>query len=199
MLKKVLAGLGALAVTATLAFATGLFPGLPQLGGPSYCASWNIQSSSWLCASTVPAGTTAFLGSEAVPADIYGPSTQTTANAGTSAGNGASPQSEFVSVLQLGQGLFVNDATTTTTLTIGALTEWEYISGTKTNPTYTFTAAPLQGQILHIILGANLTTGITTAAGSGSTCVPACGAISGTTAGTGYAWVYSGTVWYRFQ
>ena len=66
-MKKILAGLAVLAVTATLAWATGLFPGLPQHGGVSYCASFNQVSGSWLCGSTVPAGNTAFTGYEAVP------------------------------------------------------------------------------------------------------------------------------------
>lgn len=201
MLKKVLAGLGALAVTATLAFATGLFPGLPQHGGVSYCASWNIASGSWLCGSTVPAGTTAFTGNEALPGDDFGPLTQTTANAGTSAGNGAAPQSEYFSILQLGNGGFQNLASTTsaTTVTVLPTTSVMFENATVTNPTITFTATPLQGQYFTLVWGANLTTGITTAAGSGSTCLPACGAIAVTTVGTTHKWLYEGTIWYQIQ
>jgi hypothetical protein len=203
MFKKLLLTGSALLASVAVAFAVGQWPGLPILGGSSYCAGYSVYNtgptvpgslpSGNQCAVTAPAGATSLSGYEAVPADSY--ALEQTAQGVTS----IAPQTQLVPLLTLGNGLFVNDATTSTTVTIGAQTAWEYISGTKTNPTYTFTAAPYAGQILHIILGANLTTGITTAAGTGSTCIPACGAISGTTAGTGYAWVYNGTVWYRFQ
>jgi len=201
MLKKIAATLAALVVTAGLALATGLFPGLPQHGGVSYCAGWNGVSGSFTCAATVPAGTTAFTGNEAVPMDDYGPLTQTTANAGTAAGNGAPPQSEYVSLLQLGNGGFQNLASTTsaTAVTVLPTTSIMFENATVTNPTITFTAAPLQGQKFTLVWGANLTTGITTAAGAGSTCLPACGAIAVTTAGTTHSWIYEGTIWYQIQ
>jgi hypothetical protein len=193
--------LGAIIVAGSVAWATGLWPGLPQLGGPSYCASWSGVAGSFTCSATVPAGTTAFTGNEAVPADMYGPLTQTSANAGTAAGGGAPPQTQLVSVLQLGNGGFQNLLSTTsaTTVTVLPTTSYLFENATVTNPTITFTAAPFQGQKLTIVLGANLTTGITTAAGAGSTCLPACGALSGTTAGTTYQWIYEGTIWYRIQ
>ena len=133
--------------------------------------------------------------------DVYGPLSQTTANAGTSAGGGAPPQSEFLSVLQLDNGPFTILASTTsaTTYTVPSTTSYLFENATVTNPTITFTAAPLQGQKFTLVWGANLTTGITTAAGSGSTCLPACGAISGTTAGTTHQWIYEGTIWYQIQ
>jgi hypothetical protein len=203
MKKLLLAALGVTAILGSVAaFAVGMWPGLPILGGASYCAGYSVFNtgnttpgtlpSGNQCAVTAPAGSTTYSGFEAVPVDTYGLE-QTAQNIS------APPQTQLVPIVALGQGLFTTDASTSTTVTVGPQTVWEYISGTKTNPTYTFTVAPYEGQILHIILGANLTTGITTAAGTGSTCVPACGAISGTTAGTGYSWVFHSTVWYRFQ
>ncbi len=191
---------GLLAATA-VAFATGLFPGLPQLGGGSYCASWSNTTASPQCGSTVPAGSTAFTGNEAAPFDSYGPLTQTTANAFTAAGNGAPPQSQFVSVLQLGNGFFTKLASTTSasTFTVPCTTSIVFTDATVTNPTYTFCATPLQGQKLTVVWGANISTGITFAAGAGSTCLPACGAISVTTAGTTRQWIYEGTIWYQIQ
>ena len=203
-MKRLLSTLAALALLAATvpAGAVGLWPGLPIFGGASYCASYSVYNttntvpgtlnSSNVCAVTAPAGMTAFLGSEAVPMDTYG-TNQT--GSGTSVG----PQTQLISVLQLGQGAFVNDATTSTTVTVACTTAFEYISGTKTNPTYTFCATPLQGQKFTIVQGANLTTGITLAAGSGSTCLPACGAKTPATAGLTYSWVYNGTVWYEVQ
>src|ERR1700679_1228139 len=104
MFKKLLAGAAALVLTGAIAFATGLFPGLPMHGGVSYCASWSGVSGSFTCSATVPAGATAFTGNEALPGDDYGPLTQTTANAGTAAGNGAPPQRENFTILRPGNG-----------------------------------------------------------------------------------------------
>lgn len=196
-------GLSSLAVVAAvgIAMATGLWPGLPQHGGVSYCASWSGVSGSFVCGSTVPAGTTAFTGNEALPGDDYGPLTQTSANAGTAAGNGAPPQSEYFSILQLGNGAFTILASTTsaTAVTVGCQTSYLFENATVTSPTITFCATPLQGQKFTLVWGANITTKITTAAGAGSTCLPACGDISVTTAGTTRQWIYVGTIWYQIQ
>ena len=196
-----LIGLAGLLAATAAALATGLFPGLPQLGGVSYCASWNGVSGSLTCGSTVPAGSTAFTGNEAAPFDSYGPLTQTSANAGTAAGLGAPPQTQFVGVLQLGNGAFTNLPSTTsaTAVTVPCTTSYLFENATVTNPTITFCATPLQGQKFTLVWGANITTSITTAAGAGSTCLPACGAISVTTAGTTRQWIYNGTIWYQIQ
>jgi hypothetical protein len=196
-----LGALGAICVAGSVSWATGLWPGLPQLGGVSYCASWSNTSANSQCGTTVPAGTTAFTGNEALPSDAYGPLTQTSANAFTAAGNGAPPQSQYISVLQLGNGGFTNLASTTsaTTVTVPCTTSMMFENATVTNPTITFCATPLQGQKFTLVWGANLTTGITTAAGAGSTCLPACGAIAVTTAGTVHQWLYNGTIWYQIQ
>ena len=171
MFKKFLAASAAIVLTGTLALATGLWPGLPQHGGVSYCASWAGVSGSFTCSTTVPAGTTAFTGNEAIPGDDYGPLTQTSANAGTAAGNGAPPQSEYFSILQLGNGAFTKLASTTSasTYTIPCTTSYLFTDATVTNPTYTMCAAPIQGQKVTVVWGANISTGITFSAGAGST------------------------------
>jgi hypothetical protein len=204
MKTKTRIGLWALALltfAAGLAHATGYFPGFPQLGGSSYCTSYVNGS----CTNTVPAGATAFTGTEAVPFDTYGPiNTQTPgtiSGGGVAAGSGAALQTQFVSVLQLGNGFFTNLASTTsaTAVTVPCTTSTMFENATVTNPTITFCASPLQAQKFTLVWGANLTTGITTAAGSGSTCLPACGAIAVTTAGTTHQWIYEGTIWYQVQ
>ena len=204
-MKRLLSTLAALTalVAAVPAGAVGLFPGLPIEGGASYCAGYSVYNTGNtvpgtlptpnVCSSTVPAGTTAFSGNEVVVIDTYGLVQD------SSGSTSVPPQSQLVGLIQLGQGAFVNDASTSTTLTVACTTAFEYISGTKTNPTYTFCASPLQGQKFTIIQGANLTTGITLAAGSGSTCLPSCGAKTPATAGLTYSWVYNGTVWYEVQ
>jgi len=192
---------GAVVLAGSLAWATGLFPGLPQHGGASYCASWSGVAGSLTCGATVPAGTTAFTGNEAIPGDDYGPLTQTSANAGSAAGGGAPPQSELFSILQLGNGAFTILPSTgsATTYTVPCTTSYLFENATVTSPTITFCATPLQGQKFTLVWGANITTKITTAAGAGSTCLPACGDISVTTAGTTRQWIYVGTIWYQIQ
>ena len=201
MLKRLLGSAVALFAVAGIALATGYFPGFPQKGGVSYCGSWSGVAGSLICGTTVPAGSTAFSGYEAVPFDDYGPLSQTSANAGSAAGGGAPPQTEFVSVLQLGNGGFTNLPSTTSAsaYTVPCTTSYLFENATVTNPTITFCATPLQGQKFTLVWGANITTSITTAAGAGSTCLPACGAISVTTAGTTRQWIYNGTVWYQIQ
>ena len=203
-MKRLLSTLAALAllVAAIPASAVGLYPGLPIEGGASYCAGYAIYNTANtvpgtlptpnVCSVTTPAGLTAFVGTEALAVDTFGLNQN-------GSGTSVSPQTQLVGLIQLGQGAFVNDATTSTSVTVGCTTAFEYISGTKTNPTYTFCASPVQGQKFTIIQGANLTTGITLAAGSGSTCLPACGAKTPATAGLAYSWVYNGTVWYEVQ
>ena len=204
MLKKVLAALSAVIVASTAAYAVGLWPGLPILGGPSYCAGYSVFNTTNTvpgtlptpnqCSSTVPAGSSAFTGNEAVPADSYG-------LAQNASGSQPGPTTQLISVLQLGNGGFQNLPSTSsaTSVTVLPTTSVLFENATVTNPTITFTAAPLQGQQFTLVWGANLTTGITTAAGAGSTCLPACGAISGTTAGTTHKWIYEGTIWYQIQ
>jgi len=206
MMKRLLAALGALAIVSSLAipaFAVGQWPGLPVEGGASYCAAYSVFNTGNTvpgtlptpnqCSVTTPAGTTSFTGYEAVPSDSYG----LNQNGNTS----APPQTQLISVLQLGNGGFTNLASTTssTAVTVSCQASVLFENATVTNPTITFCATPLQGQKFTLVWGANLTTGITTAAGAGSTCVPACGAIAVTTAGTTHQWLYEGTVWYQIQ
>jgi len=191
-MKKLLLSAGALLLaSAVTAFAVGLWPGLPILGGSSYCASYTLTGSQ--CAATASAGSTAYTGNEAVPVDSYG--------ANQAATGQVAPTSQLVPLLALGQGAFTNLPSTSsaTTYTVPCTTSTLFENATVTNPTITFCATPFQGQKFTLVWGANLTTGITTAAGSGSTCLPACGAIAVTTAGTTHQWLYNGTIWYQIQ
>ena len=206
-MKRLLSTLAALTVlvAAVPANAVGLFPGLPIEGGASYCAGYSVYNTGNtvpgtlptpnVCSSTVPAGTTAFSGNEVVPSDTYG---LVQDSSGTTS---VQPQTQLISVLQLGQGGFTALASTTSasTYTVPCTTSYLFVNATVTNPTYTFCATPLQGQKLTVVWGANITTGLTFAAGSGSSCLPTCGEIAVTTAGTTRQWIYEGTIWYQIQ
>jgi hypothetical protein len=205
MMKKLLLAASALLASVAVALAVGQWPGLPLLGGASYCAGYSVSNtgntvpgtlpSGNQCSSTVPAGNSTFNGYEGIPVDTYG------FNQDASGSTSVGPQTQMASVLQFDQGVFTNLASTTsaTTVTVGCQTSVLFENATVTNPTITFCATPLQGQKFTLVWGANLTTGITTAAGAGSSCLPACGAISGTTAGTTHQWLYNGTIWYQIQ
>ncbi len=204
-------GLFAATIVTTLAFraqADGIYQVYPGVGQPSFCAStvtgvvlpsqqgpFGVVPGSTqgnnvgICAQTVPAGPATFTGNEHAAFDMA---------ALGATGTGIPPATANVNITQLGQGGFDLN-TTAGNLAIPNGTVWFMENATTTTPTLTFPSAPVEGQILHIILGANVSTGIVTAAATGSTCLPACGSVSGTTAGTGYAWRYAGTVWYRFQ
>jgi hypothetical protein len=197
--KKVLVGLGAGALVASvicirLALATGLFPGLPMLGWASYCAGTNITGTQ--CAATVPAGPTAFTGSEVVPTDVYGPNSTS-----TTGGAGLYPQTMFTSVLALGNGPVVVNVTAGAQTIPNNTGLWvENVGNTST--TITMPALPVGGQIQRVDLGTAQTTSILFAANAGQSCIPACPQTKNTvTAGTGFAWVYNAanTTWYSIQ
>lgn len=66
------AGLSVFAVLSTVAFAAGLFPGFPIVGGASYCASQSTPGgpgTAAVCNATAPAGPVAITGNELIPAD----------------------------------------------------------------------------------------------------------------------------------
>jgi hypothetical protein len=197
--RKWIAGLGAGALIASvvavrLAMATGLFPGLPLFGWPSYCAGTNITGTQ--CAATVPAGPTAFTGSEVVPTDVYGPN-----SASTTGGAGLYPQTMFTSILALGNGpVVVNTTAGAQTIPNNTSVWMENVGNTST--TITLPSTPVGGQIVRVDLATAQTTSILFAANAGQSCLPACPQTKNTvTAGTGYAWVYNAanTTWYSIQ
>lgn len=54
------------------AFASGLWPNLPIVGNPSYCAGTSTLFGGQACTTTIPAGPSAITGAEQFPADISG-------------------------------------------------------------------------------------------------------------------------------
>jgi len=79
MKRKLVLALGLTALTATAAYAAGLWPNLPVVGGASYCSGYSTGTNGQVCGPTVPAGPSAVTGSETIPAD-------------TNKANGANPQ-----------------------------------------------------------------------------------------------------------
>lgn len=92
-----IAGLGAAALllASSLALGAGLFPGLPIVGGASYCSSVSGTGGGGqfgsTCNVTVPAGPSALTGNELIPADTQLPS-------------GQSPQTVAIPTSRLGAG-----------------------------------------------------------------------------------------------
>lgn len=100
---KLVTGLAAVAISGAAAFAAGLFPGFPIVGGASYCVSYLVNPTTGVATTTcngpaTPAGPSVITGNELVPADTQLP-------------NGVSPQTVLIStglLAQQGQGGFRN-------------------------------------------------------------------------------------------
>lgn len=191
----------ALALSPAL-YAAGLWWGFPQIGGASYCVGYSTYPTTVTtpgtlptpnsCNVTAPAGPTTFAGTEVFPVDIFGPQAGVT-NTG--------PAEAYVSLVQVGQGPYVNISPgTSTTLTIPNNTPWYILSGAQGSAfTVTMPTAPVEGQIQRLLCNAATVGTLTVAAAANQTLEnnpnTAC------VAGVGYAWRYiaSSTTWYRFQ
>lgn len=74
LLRRLAAGCAALAVASVCAYAAGLFPGFPVVGGAAYCTSFLMNPITGAATTTcngpqVPAGPTTITGNELIPAD----------------------------------------------------------------------------------------------------------------------------------
>ena len=188
-----LAGAGVLALAAAgAAFAGGSFQTLPLVGGGSYCASTSATASGQTCTQTVPAGPATFTGNEVVPADLFAPGTN----------NGVPVNTALVDIQQLGQGAIL-DLTTVASTTVPAGVSWLFVDGTDASAyTITLPAAPVEGQIEHVVCAAATVGTLTVAANAGQSLKPASSpAAAACVAGNSYAWRYqaSNTTWYRIQ
>lgn len=190
--------LALLACLSTAVLAAGSFSDLPQIGGPSYCASYNANSPSvtgqtgqtgvGTCVQTVPAGPTVFAGTEYAPFDI-GPLGGSVAT---------SPTTGVVGIVQLGQGPYL-DVTSPATATIPNNTPFYFLDGTQGSAfTITMPSAPLEGQIQHVVCESATTGALTVAANTNQTLKnnpdAACAV------GVDYTWRYvaANSTWYRF-
>jgi hypothetical protein len=171
------------------AYAAGLFPNLPIVGGGSYNAGSGV---------TVPAGPSTLTGNELIPAD-------------TEAAGGVTPQTVFITPCQLSAGA-VNAVVPLTGFTVtipnNACVELLVPAGTLATGTVTMPAAPLDGQIVRLASSATVTA-LTVSPNTGQTMVPPIPTaitVSATVA-YGYAWVFKAAAigaqpansWYRLQ
>jgi hypothetical protein len=190
-----------------LAFAVGLWPGLPIEGGASYCGGWsglnagNTTPGTFTtsqCETTVPAGQATPTGQEYAPVDLWGMS-QTTNSQGQPATNG-------VAASAFGFGP-ITVVTTGTSVTVPNNTpNYVYNDANIGAVTITLPAAPQPWQIQRIAVPAGTGSGgsLVVAANSGQSCVPSsnCGLDLGSAASAAYAaYLYdpANTTWYRVQ
>ena len=179
-LTKYLAAAAAICVAGTIAFAAGMWPTLPLLGGAAYCggslgvgpvqsgltgfgagvAGAGVTTGTTICGQTVPAGPAQFAGTEVFPTDIYAPGT-------AQIGGGAS--TALVSITQVGQGLITDDVTAGATVTIpNGTTFFVLDTGTSATVTVTMPAASFEGQMVEVICtGAGGATSLTISANTG--------------------------------
>lgn len=154
MLKKLIIALALIAFP-TIAIAQQ-WPSLPQVDGPSYCAS-TVNA---VCVQTVPAGP-ALTGNETIPAD-------------TNLSGGGQPQTVKIDIQSLGGGkLVVSVPVTGDTVTVDAQTRQVIVNpaGTIANLTINLPAASstmLNGQRVGIC-GTQIVTTLTSGAGTGNT------------------------------
>ena len=178
-----------LALCGAPAFADGIYSGWPLIGGPSYCGTLLNGS----CTQTIAPNESAVSGQEYIPSD-YGPF-------GTAGATGVT--NGLFSVLQLGNGLTVDQTTVGTTQTIPANVSYFYLDGAQGSAlTVTMPASAVDGQIIHIICEAATVGTLTVAANTSVvTQVLKVNPNAACTAGVGYAWRYtaSNLTWYRIQ
>lgn len=196
-MKRIALGLAALIGMAGLAHAAGQFtPGLPIVGGASYCQGTSTgPSGTPVCTVTVPAGPSALTGSELLGVDT-----------GFSAG--AQPQSAAVPMAAMGAGpaQFASPLTATS-VTVSQRSRYLLLTpaGTIAALTVVFPAATLlvDNQVLGLC-STQVVTALTITPGTGTSVLNTVTALAippATGSGTCYAWTYrkSNTSWYRVQ
>jgi hypothetical protein len=168
-------------VAVPFAWGAGLWSTLPVIGGSAYCASSigtgpvqggitgqgagvagaGVTTGTTICGQTVPAGPTAFAGTEFVPMDIYTPGTAT---------QSGGPTTALVNINQLGQGPILDSTQTTAAVTIPAGTQFMYLdTGTPTTLTVTMPAGAIEGQEVHLFCFAAVSVSLTISGNTGQT------------------------------
>ncbi len=191
MFKKIAAGLSILGVVGyvTYAYAAGLFPDFPVVGGASYCAGssstaiGSIIGSITGCPNTVPAGPTIVTGNEQIPAD-------------TRLSSGANPQTVLLSLASL-NSLPLQFVTVVNPNSPSGISAANNSGGvvysntvTITSANITLPAAPIDGQQYAVSANRNITTLSVSAGGTA--------AMAGNVAPTTLSVLNSGSFGYRF-
>jgi hypothetical protein len=154
-MKKTKFGLaaGALALSSTLAWAAGLFPGFPIVGNSGYCASFV----NGVCTQTIPAGPSGLTGSELIPADTglpNGQSPQTVSiptsllSGGTNLLYGGDMDTNLGQRLSTVKGLASLAGITPTAAVMSADGWWVYSSGSTVTVTFA-SGAPQANPVLN--------------------------------------------------
>ena len=184
----------------TIAFAAGLWPDFPIVGGATYCAGSSQSATGTLigaitgCPNQVPAGPTVLTGNEQIPAD-------------TRLSSGASPQTVLVPMASLNalpitfQGVTVTAPSVSATNTMGGIIFTS--ANTITSANITLPPNPIQGQQFRVSANRTITTlSMTPGVGStiGGNTSPTVLTAS-TTAPQGYTFIYNTPelAWYRLQ
>ena len=194
-----LAAAGLLSIT-TVAYAAGLWPNFPVVGGATYCAGTSSSATGTIiglvtgCPNQVPAGPTVLTGNEQVPAD-------------TRLAGGAAPQTVLVSMASLNalpitfQGVTVTAPSVSAANTSGGIVFTS--ANTITSANITLPASPIQGQQYRVSANRTITT-LTMTPGVGSTIggnTSPSVLTASTTVPQGYTFIYNTPelAWYRLQ
>ena len=200
-------------VIAPLAYAGGLWFGIPVVGGASYCSGntatgLTTSGGTTSCNSTVPAGPTTTTGNELIPADL---NPQGTPGVPGNANSGV--QTGYLPLITGASGAYflTNPAgLTTSTVTVpnGISNVILNVTGSITNLGVLLPASPFDGQVVNIATAATITTVNITPTTSATiqtttkpvTLIPLNGAnsLTGTT-GVSYLFNLSGNTWYRLR
>ena len=204
MLKKFMAGLAVIGVAGyvTYAFAAGIFPDYPVVGGATYCAG-STQSATGTytgsqtgCPNQVPAGPSIVTGNEQIPAD-------------TRLSSGANPQTVLIGLASL-------NSLPLTFLTVGGVNPTAFTAannsggvvfdsvGTITSAQVGLPINPIQGQQYRISTNHAITTLIVSATAATQTILNAPTTLTLTPGNNGpigflYVWDGASFAWYRLQ
>lgn len=191
-LKLAVAGLFAAALVSTAAYAAGMFPGFPIVGGASYCNGYATGTSGQVCIQQVPAGPN-LTGAELMPAD-------------TQLSQGQSPQTVLIPSKVLGGGALNYQAPLTgASITVGANDGKLILKPAGTIATLTVTLPPasaLTDQQILQISSTQTVTALTLTPGSGTTINNTPTAITPSTTGSfGYQFIYraASAEWFRID
>lgn len=190
MFKKTLVGLALAGSIITSAYAAGMFPDYPVVGGATYCAGSTQSATGTLtgvqtgCPNQVPAGPTIVTGNEQIPAD-------------TRLGSGIAPQTVLVPMASL-NALPISFVSVSSASPSG-ISAANNSGGVCYNSTVTITAAnitlpvaPIDGQQYVVCSNFTITT-LSVAAGAGSTLSVTTPTVltASTTAPQGYTFIYN--------
>ncbi len=153
-------------IGAPLAYAAGLWFGLPVVGGASYCSGTSVAGppgTTPVCNSTAPAGPTSTTGNELVPADLNPGGTQALYPL-PGQGVTAQAQTAFLPLATVASGAYLLtntggiSAAATLTVPNGINNVVLNATGTITDYTLNLPITPTDGQLVRFTSNATLTT-----------------------------------------